>query len=288
MSTSPSIMSRTTPLTAWSSYSRKSPRWTWETSRRWVVFHRRERFTNLMSDMTPDLPMGSANFGDATERHQLRLPTANADGSIHLLPADGPTIARFPVKHLMHFYKTLHTSDNLADMMYQAAREKHSQMMFDAEILVTDARIIVHKLDACSPGKLEVAQLWYSWISLIEFRPKQSFLNDAIISLHYGADFPNRDAGTWFERLELTFDKTFHPGNVAWEITRRLAAHHLRLGPPNEVCERLIALTNPPILPDPPKGGFAEYCPPAYVVYPGGIPHVDTGSHIPWEWIVQQ
>lgn len=233
-------------------------------------------------------PLGTAKIGDATIRHQLHLPSLNDDGTIHLSPEDGSNIAAFPVEHVMHKYSTLTPSDDLVQMARDMGREERAGMMAAAELLVTDARVIVHSFDDRVPGEQEVGHLWYPWISLIEFHPKQSFLNDSVVNLRYDEDFPGQPDGGWFHRLEFTFTKSFHPGNVAFELVRRLAAHHLRMNPPAEAREKLIALTEPPILPDPPKGDFATYRPPIHVTYPYGVPYVDTGAELPWEWIIHE
>lgn len=239
-----------------------------------------------MSDDEPTLPFIRAKFGDADEYYHLRYPRLNADGTVYLWAEDGTKVLTFPVRGALHYYQAFPTGVTLAHSLNSIRPEKNTTILHKLEVLITDSRIIVHSPEPKYPGQRLVAHLWYPWIAEIGYRPKQSFWNEAAINLGYRQDFPLVDRGTWWQRLELVFDKDFHPRELAREIVRRLSAHHLRHGVPAAAEAVSRELLQPDILPDPPKGEFASYYTPAYVAWPGGVTYIETKDKVAWEWTV--
>lgn len=240
-----------------------------------------------MASDKPDTPFIRANFGDTETHYELHYPRLNADGSVHLWPQDGRSIFTVPVPIARHYYTTFTVGLTLAHSIHSIEPEKNSLILYRLNLMVTDARVvIVGDLEPKFPGRRLVAHLWYPWIDEVGFRPKQSFLNDSALSFGYRQAFPLAERGSWFHRLELDFDKSFHPRETAREIVRRLAAHHLANNPPASAVEAARALLKPEELADPPKGDFASYYPPAYVAWPGGVPYIESRDEDPWEWTV--
>ncbi len=240
-----------------------------------------------MASNKPDLPFIRADFGDRETHYELRYPRLNADGSIHLRPQDGRSIFTVPVRVALHYYSGFTVGLTLAHSLQSIEPEKNTLILHRLSLLVTDARIIVvGDLEAKYPRRRLVAHLWYPWIAGVGFRPKQSFLNESALSFDYRQDFPLAERGNWFHRLQLDFDKSFHPGEMAREIVRRLAAHHLANDLPAQAVEAARTMLNPEPLADPAKGDFACYYPPAYVAWPGGVPNIETNDEDPWEWTV--
>jgi len=235
-----------------------------------------------VSDDKPHLPIAWATFGDAEQNYGLRYPTLEANGDLHFLSEDGDNRLVMPVRTVSHYHQAFPVGVTLAHTLNSIEREKNSFIVHKLELVVTDARVIVHMLDPKQPGKRLVGHLWHPWIASVGFRPKQSFLNEAAISLEFREDFPLKDRGMWFERLELLFEKTFHPGPLAQEIAHRIAAHHLKHGAPEAARESLEELLQTGPLADPAKGEFATYYPSAYVSYPGGVPYVEWKESITW------
>lgn len=239
-----------------------------------------------MSDEKPDLPFIRATYGDADTHFELRWPRLNPDGTVHLIDQDGTNTFTVPVRTASHFYSSFTKGLTLEHSLRSFSTEKNSLILHGLELIVTDARVIVHGLERNNPGQRLVAHLWYPWISDLGFRPKQSFLNESAIDLRYLQDYPLKARGFWWERLELTLHKSFHPGELAREIVRRLAAHHLRHGVPEPARAATSTLLDPEMLPDPVKGSFADYQSPAYVSWPGGVPYLPNVSEVTWEWTI--
>lgn len=240
-----------------------------------------------MNDEKPTFPFALATFGDAATHYQLRYPRLNDDGSIHLVPEDGHEVITVPVKSALHYYMTFPTGVTLAHSLNSIGREKNSTMLHHLELLVTDARIVLHYADSKYPGKRGVAQLWYPWVAGVGFRPKQNFLNGAALNVEYREDFPLADRGMWWERLELLFDKTYHPGGLAQEIAHRICSHHLKHGAPEQAKPFLEEMLDAELKDDPSKGEFSTYYAPAYVGFPGGVPYIEAQEVIEWEWTLQ-
>lgn len=239
-----------------------------------------------MSNYEPPVPVTRAEFGNQETHYALNFPTLESDGSLHFIPEDGENHTIVPVKTFAYHYRAVPQSESLTEMLNAMATEKMPVVLQKVELILTDARIIVHAVDPKTANTKFVAHLWYPWISEVGFRPKQSFLNESAISLGFVRDFPNPADGTWWERFEFSFEKTFHPSDLAQEITRRIAAHHLKNDAPESATATLTTMLTPVRLPDPPKGEFSSYFPAAYVTMPGGVPYVEWGEPLDWEWIL--
>lgn len=238
-----------------------------------------------MSSAEPRSPIGPAHFGDVATESALQWPVLEPNGRIHLIPQDGSRIVQLPVNTVLHKYVTMEDDLPLAEAIHRMGRPKTATVLGRMELLVTDCRVIVFQSKPGKPGTMEVGHLWFPWIRTVAFRPRQGMLYPSTIHLEFLDETPSGDI-QWDQTIELDFDKTFHPGPLAWEITSRIAQHHLQHGCPPEVQDRMRALTNPPTLPDPAKGEMSFYNPPAYVSFPGGVPYVDPPQR--WEWIVQE
>lgn len=235
----------------------------------------------------PTIPFVRAKAGYASRHDQLRYPRLNLDNSVYLDSDDGTSVVTAPVRAASHYYQSFAIGVTFAHTLRSMQAEKNTVHLYDMQLMVTDSRVIVHKRDPKVPNLSIVAHLRYPWVSTVRYRPKQSFLNDAALNLDYAQQFPLADRGWWSERLEFIFNKRIQPGELAQEIVRRIAIHHLRHGVPEGAVSATRALLQSDKIADPAKGEFASYEIPAYVSWPGGVPYIQSDGETTWEWITQ-
>lgn len=217
-----------------------------------------------------------------------RWPALDAAGLVVLGVEDGQVDGPYRVRANVQETNILPEAGPDADigaMMQAFARTENVYRLFGFDVYLTQARIFfVHDKDP-EPGKKIVGHIRFPWITTVGFRPKQSFLNTATLSLQFQEDLP-RGGGTAFHTVELEFDNAFHPGPLALAVVQRVAAHQLRHGAPDPVRADFEALLAPAPLPDPPKGELSEYYLPAFLPFPLGAAYLgDGGEGDPSAWL---
>lgn len=238
-----------------------------------------------MAENKPSLPFGRAELGDADDYYHLRYPHLNSNGTIYFFPQDGTNPLYVKGKSAVHFYRENSVGLSLTHTLNRMSSEKMSVIIHDVTLIVTNARVIYQSLDRKNPAVHYVGHLWFPWITEVGFRPKQSFLNDSVLEIGYQENFKLAERGMWTHRIELDFDKHFHPGDLAQQIVRRIAAHHLREGVPEEAKPELTSLLDAPRLDDPEKDEIASYYLPAFVAIPGGVPYIPSARELTWSWL---
>jgi hypothetical protein len=227
--------------------------------------------------------LAKAKFGEADRYFDRKQPRLEADGSVHLDSEDGQVVTSADFQTLIQRVATLENTGDLWEMTRAAVRPKVTLMFHDLRLFVTETRIIWEQKKLIGPELRLVGHLRYPWISAVHFRPKQSLLNEPVLQLDFHEPFPAAGLGGWFHQVQLVFPKSFHPGGLAQTIVQQIARHHLRHGHPAVARERLEALANAALLPDPPKGDTAEYFMPIHVEYPFGAHYVgDTVAGRDW------
>lgn len=227
--------------------------------------------------------LSKAIFGDESEYHDRTRPTLEADGRVHMDPEDGQVVAMASVRSLVQTVGAVESDGDLAEMMQAFGRPETYFRLFDFSLYVTEARLIWEQTKPVTPGEKMVGHLRFPWISSIEFRPKQSFLNDALLRFEFHQEFPVAAQGGWFHTVELGFEKSFNPGPIAHAVAQLAARHHLVHGCPEEVRQALEALATGPAVADPPKGDTAAYYLPIYADFPGGVDYIGDGT-VGGEW----
>lgn len=238
-----------------------------------------------MADEKPSLPFYRAEAGDEDYYNHLRYPHVNGNGTIRLFPEDGTNPIYVEGRRAVHFCSEFSVGLSWTHTLNRMSDEKMSVMINDVTLIVTDARLIYQSQDHKDPGVQYIGHLWFPWINKVGFRPKQSFLNDSILDIGYQEDFKLAARGMWSHRVELIFDKRFHPGDLAQQIVRRIAAHHLRVGVHEAVVDEVAALLEAPRLDDPEMGDTASYFLPAFVPIPGGVPYIPSAQEVAWSWM---
>ena len=223
-------------------------------------------------------------FGDATKFHDRTRPTLEADGRIHLDSEDGRILASVDVRSMVQRVSTLENTGDLVEMARSFAPETYFRL-FHFRLVVTEARLIWEQEKPAGPGVKMVGHLRFPWISTVSFRPKQSFLREAQLSLEFDQDFPVAALGGWFHTVELGFDKRFSPGSLAHLVVQQVARHHLQHGAPDDVTRALEALATVAPVPDPPNGKEARYVIPVHATYPGCVDYIGDGI-VGGEWHV--
>jgi hypothetical protein len=134
-------------------------------------------------------------------------------------------------------------------------------------------------------GSRVAGHLWYPWLQSIEFRPKQSFFNQAELRVTVVENFapPVPGDGLFHHTFICVFDQRFHPGQLAQTVAQRAAA--FKAGQPSATTEGLDLLRSAPQLPDPKKGEHASYDLPIYCSWPQGHLGINDGEEDP-QWIV--
>lgn len=238
----------------------------------------------MSNEPKPKLFLAWSDFGDAEQYSELLWPSTNADGSLHFVPEDGANIIAVQAKSVELNYLTFSSTISMDEFFGEFNSHKPAQRWPDPELLITDARIIVHATDPKYPRKRLTGHLWYPWISSVHYRPKQSFLFDSTLRFVFEQNFPPTGTGHWHELVDIEFDKRFDPTEIAREIVRRVARHDLAHPTPPPGQAELEALLRADPQPMPEKGSFAEYEFPAYVRIPGGVPFVRSNREVDWEW----
>lgn len=212
-------------------------------------------------------------------------PRLDDDGRIAYSPEDGVPSEAVAVSCVTQRVATLDKAADLAETAGSLAQPELSDWKKGCEVWVTDSRVLFRQVETREPGLAVVGQIRFPWIASVEFRPKQSFVYESILNLSLWESFEDSSRGSWLHTIEFKFPKTYHPGLVAQRVVRRIAAHHMAHGAPAEAAAALGALSNAPLLPDPPKGELSMYALPAFVNVPGGAAYI--GDEIPEaEWIL--
>jgi hypothetical protein len=241
---------------------------------------------DLMKVTEAHVALSQATFGDAEERYDRYSPSLNADGAIALAPEDGQVLDPVPAKCIQQRVSTLENTGDLASMIRSSIRYKTILRLFGFQICVTQARIIFRQVKPEGPDGAVVGHVRFPWISSVSFRPKQSFfLSDSTLQVEFSQSFPVAALGSWHHVIEVTFDKTYHPGSLAHHIACRAARHNLTHGGPDEAKDALHRVAEGSALADPPKGEFAAYHLPTFTDFPWGAAYI--GDDAPaTEWHV--
>lgn len=223
--------------------------------------------------------MGDRDHGSDAIYHDRLRPILTLDGRLWTSPEDGEVLGPFPVRANIQYTTALPGDlESFVDIGRALNTQDCVYRIFDAQLFVTESRVVVIQTKAAGPGKVAVGHLRFPWITSIGFRPKQSFLNESTLELAFQEDMTTTDdGGVWFHTLELTFAKTFHPGALAQTIARRLASHHLRHGVPEAVASDFRELLNAELLPDAKRGELSKYFCPAFVPFPYGAAYIEDG-----------
>jgi hypothetical protein len=217
---------------------------------------------------------GYAFPGVEHNRGSRVIPALADDGSVAWEESDGTRPLRIPAKRVIRNVGAAAADASIMEIAQAVARPPVLFADSDFELTVTDARIIIlHK--AIDSDRSRVAgQIRFPWMRSVEFRPKQSFLNDSeiVIDAIEGFnvdDVPSSKQGTFFHRFTFLFDKNFHPGELAQEIVQR-AARYIGSTQDSPRSTALDELQGAPRLPDPPKGEHSAYHLPVYCPFPQG------------------
>ncbi len=228
------------------------------------------------------------------EDHALgrtRLPVFAINGDIDWEEADGARPFRVPVRR---FLRRVGVLENGASIVELARAVGNPSVLFASsrfELIVTDARIVIVHDTLDGNGARVAGHIRYPWMQSIGFRPKQSFLNDSEIVVDAIEDFdvdefPHRHSGSFLHQFTFLLDKTFHPGELAREISRRSASYIATTqGIPDS--GRLDNMRAAELLSDPAKGEHSRYNLPVYCAYPEGAYGLD-GDSVRTTWISQR
>lgn len=159
----------------------------------------------------------------------------------------------------------------------------------DYDLVVTDSRVVIVGREVQADLKRVVGQIRFPWIVSVQFRPKQSFWNDAELIIKtfekYDRDgFPVRETGRFEHSFTFVFHKKIHPGEFAAEIVRR-ASNYVAAQPGCPVEPELLTLQQAEVLPDPAKGQYAEYWAKVFCTVPDGHYGTDDSTRAP-DWTV--
>lgn len=237
-----------------------------------------------MNDSARARPFRRVNPSDARGYDELLYPTFNADGNLKYYPADGDDVEIFDVDVSRHYFSKFTSGLSLTHSLKSVEPEKRSEEVYNCVLAVTDARLILMSTVHRWSDDRNVSHVWYPWISGITYRPKQSFLLDAVLNVSFRQDFPLVDRGMWWHRIEFGLGKGVDSGELARTVVSRIARHHLRHGVHDSARAEVAALVEPRKLAAPDKGSTATYILPAFVAFPGGVPHVGSGTEIAWQW----
>lgn len=226
-----------------------------------------------------------AEFGDVDQYYDRKRPTLEGDGSVHLDSEDGQILAKVDVRSVIQRVITMENTGDLVQMTGSFGKSETYLRLFDFTLRVTESRVIWEQKKLEKPGVRAVGHLRYPWIGSIGYRPKQSFLNEAVLELGFTQDFPVESLGAWFHYVELGFLKNVDPGPLAHLLARAVGEHHLRHGAPDSSTAALKEFAACPPKPDPAKGDLTMYFPPAHVIYPHGVDYIGDGT-TGGEWIV--
>ncbi|MBX3115779.1 MAG: hypothetical protein KF808_00360 [Cryobacterium sp.] len=229
--------------------------------------------------------------GREHSRGRRTLPVLADDGSIIVEPGDGRDLIRVPVRRLLRNVGVVAEGDDLMTIMKAVAQPPTLFADNGFELIVTDSRLVLLSSNVDSDRSRVAGQIRFPWIRAVSFRPKQSFLNESEIVIEgieeYDVEgFPTRERGTFQHNFTLIFDKRYHPGELAREITGRVACYLIDTQRVPK-SEQLLALRDVPLLADPSsKGDHASYWLPTYCSFPGGDFGIDDDIRNP-EWIEQ-
>lgn len=231
--------------------------------------------------------MSEVTFGDADKHHDRTRPTLEADGRLHMDPEDGRVLATVDARSVIQTVRTLENTEDLWEMTKAFGRSETYFRMFHFRLVVTEARLIWEQTEPAGSATKMVGHLRFPWISVVAFRPKQSFLNDALMRLEFNQDFPVAERGGWFHTVDLGFHKDFNPGPLAHLVAQQIARHHLKYGAPDSATQALQALAAIAPVADPAKGQEAPYYIPAHATYPGCVDYIGDGI-VGGEWLVAE
>jgi hypothetical protein len=138
-----------------------------------------------------------------------------------------------------------------------------------SRLFLTDARLVVLVDKRDRQGRRFAGHIRYPWISAVGFRPQQGILDECELLIEIHQD----DVGP--RRLTLLLQKDTDSGELAQQLVRRIAGHHLDHGElPDAVVPSFEALRDAPRLLAPIKGQHATYWLDAYKSFPYGTEYV--------------
>ena len=206
----------------------------------------------------------------ATKYDQL-YPGLEADGSVHFTSYDGEVAGPIAVRGVS-WIRALMSLNGFDLRVSQETDWRH----FGADLYLTDARIVVivdEPVDART-----------KWVGHLRYR--SSFLNESELvvgmeQVEGGAEMPTDCT------LRFLLDRHDDSGELAREIVRRVARHHLARGTlPSSAVPGFQVLLDPPRLADPKKGDHATYLLGAFKHYPAGTEYV-RGEPEQGTWVGQ-
>jgi hypothetical protein len=204
----------------------------------------------------------------ATKYDQL-YPGLEADGSVHFTSYDGEVAGPIAVRGVSWIRALM----SLNGFNLRVSQETDWRY-FDASLYLTDARIVVIVDKPVDARTKWVGHLRYPWIHSVGYRPQQSFLNECELVVGMEQNGGSEEMPTDCT-LRFLLDRHDDSGELARQIVRRLAKHHLERGSlPSSAVPGFQVLLDPPRLADPKKGDHATYWLGAFKHYPAGTEYV--------------
>ncbi|WP_405059200.1 hypothetical protein OG474_41645 [Kribbella sp. NBC_01505] len=213
--------------------------------------------------------MAKQVHGSIATKYDQMYPGLDADGSVHFAEYDGEVVGPIAVRGVSWIRARMSLNGfNLR------VNQETDWRYFDVSLYLTDARLVVVVDKPIDARTRRVGHLRYPWIHSVGYRPRQSFLNEC--ELVVGMEQPEGGAEMPIDcTLRFLLNRTDDSAELARQIVRRLAGHHLARGtlPPTAIpgFEQLL---DPPHLPDPKKGDHATYWFGAYKHYPAGAEYI--------------
>ncbi|MER7251608.1 hypothetical protein [Kribbella sp. NPDC000426] len=204
--------------------------------------------------------------GSIATRYDQLYPGLEADGSVHFSSYDGAVAGPIAIRGAT-WSRELMSLDSLNLRVSQATDWRY----FDVSLYVTDARIVIVVDKPIDARTKWVGHLRYPWLHSVGYRPRQGILYDCELVLGMEQLQEGREMPTDCT-LRLLLDRHDDSAELAREIVRRLARHHLGRGTlPASAVPEFQVLLDPPRLPDPTKGTHATY-------WLGAFKHCPTGT----------
>lgn len=203
--------------------------------------------------------------GSIATQHDLHYPGLEADGSVYFSAYDGRVAGPITVRGAS-WQRALMSLNGFNLSVIHDTEWRY----FDVSIYVTDARIVVVVDKPVDARTRWVGHLRYPWIHSVGYRPKQGFLHECELVIGMEQVQEGHELPADFT-LRLLLDRRDDSGELARQIVRRLARHHLGRGTlPEPVAAEFQILLDPPRLEDPPRGDHATYWLGAFKHYPAG------------------
>ncbi|MCE7002028.1 CHAT domain-containing protein [Kibdelosporangium philippinense] len=222
----------------------------------------------------PQFRMLARHTHDQAGKDDRLSPNVLPDGSVEFHSADGRLTGPIAVQG---------ATWNISVLIPEALR-LHSETEWrvsSMNLVLTDTRLVMVASRPLKDGRSFAGHLRYPWICSVGFRPKQSFLNDCEIVIETQQEVS--EGLDHFNRLTVRFDKDVDSGELASDLVRRIARHHLSVGDlPDIVVPDFTRLLDADRLPDPDKGEYAVYYMPAFKPYPYGVGYTDDVLESTW------